>query len=195
MPTPEPDRAERDRTANLLGALSLVVSDRMSDAMAGAAGQSETAAATLSALHHLVERPSIDLLRQVLGLTSSGTVRLVDRLAAAGYVRRVSGNDGRVTQVALTASGRRAAQRVSAARGAALDRAIATLSPADQQTLSELVSRLLVGLMRGPGAVRWMCRLCDTRACGHDTGHCPVRTAALATYGGTGEPAQDSYPT
>jgi DNA-binding MarR family transcriptional regulator len=180
------DGAEQDRTANLLGALSLVVADRMSDAIAGAAGQSETGAAALSALHHIVERPSIDKLRQVLGLTSSGTVRLVDRLVAAGYVERVPGNDGRATYVALTPSGRRAARRVSAARTAVLDGALASLSPTDRQTLTDLVSRLLVGLMRGPGAQRWMCRLCDTLACGHHTGRCPVINAALATHGGTG---------
>ena len=49
-----------------------------------AAGQSESAAAALSALLHFLDRPSVDLLRQVLGLTSSGTVRLVDRLAESG---------------------------------------------------------------------------------------------------------------
>ena len=38
----------------------------------------------LSALHHFLDAPSVDLLRQVLGLTSSGPVRLLDRLHAAG---------------------------------------------------------------------------------------------------------------
>ena len=51
-----------DRGANLLGALSLALSDRISDAISAAAEQSErpgseTAAEALSALHHfLVER-------------------------------------------------------------------------------------------------------------------------------------------
>jgi DNA-binding MarR family transcriptional regulator len=171
-----------DRTGNLLGALSLVVSDRTADALTEAAGHGETAAAALSALHQFLDRPSIDLLRQVLGLTSSGTVRLVDRLEAAGYVRRRPGADGRSTVVSLTPAGRRAARRVAAARAAVLEGALAALSPAERRTLDGLASKLLVGLMRGPGAVRWMCRLCDLGACGREQGHCPVANAAGDRY-------------
>src|SRR5882757_6429560 len=121
--TPRPRTVEFDRGANLLGALSLAVSDRMSDAISAAAEQSErpgseTAAEALSALHHFLARPSIDRLRTVLGLTSSGTVRLVDRLEQAGYVERRPGEDGRTTVVTLTAVGERMARRVSDAREA-----------------------------------------------------------------------------
>jgi hypothetical protein len=61
-----------DRGANLLGSLSLALSDRMSDAISAAAAQSdrpgsETAAEALSALHHFLDGPSIDRLRTVLG--------------------------------------------------------------------------------------------------------------------------------
>src|SRR4051794_41929024 len=78
---------------------------------------SGSAAVALSALHHLLDSPSIDLLRQVLGLTPSGAVRLVDRLAADGLVRRTPGPDGRQVAVVLTARGRRAAAAVASARG------------------------------------------------------------------------------
>src|SRR5204863_101435 len=114
-----------DRAANLLGALALVVADRTGDAIGGAAGQSTTAATALSALYHFLDRPSVDRLRQVLGLTSSGTVRLVDRLVEAGHVRRESGTDGRSTVVVLTAAGRRAARKVAAARAEVLGAALA----------------------------------------------------------------------
>ena len=89
-----------DQAANLLGALSLVITDRTAEAMAGAGGRPETAAVALSALVHFLDHPSVDRLRQVLGLTSSGTVRLVDRLVAAGYLERGPGPDGRTTSVA-----------------------------------------------------------------------------------------------
>ena len=72
------------RDGNVLGALSLVVADQMSDAVAAAADHSLTAAAALSALEQFADGCSIDSLRRILGLTSSGTVRLVDRLVAAG---------------------------------------------------------------------------------------------------------------
>jgi DNA-binding MarR family transcriptional regulator len=171
-----------DRSGNLLGALSLVLADRTSEAVAEAAGRSESAAAALSALLHFLDKPSVDKLRQVLGLTSSGTVRLLDRLQAAGYVERGPGADGRSTSVSLTAQGRRAAERVADARAGVLAGALAALTPAERETLDDLAGKLLVGLMRGPGATRWMCRLCDLRACGRDEGRCPVANAARERY-------------
>jgi DNA-binding MarR family transcriptional regulator len=171
------------RTGNLLGALSLAVADRTTAAAGDSVGQSESAAVALSALHHFLEDPSVDLLGRVLGLTPSGAVRLVDRLQEAGYVSRRPGRDGRSVSLRLTASGRRAAERVSAARAAVLEEALADLAPGERRALDELVSRLLVGLIREPGATRWTCRLCDTTACGRSAGRCPVANAARERYG------------
>src|SRR5262249_57478847 len=83
----------------------------MTEAMAAAGGRPESGAAALCALLHFLDRPSVDRLRQVLGLTSSGTVRLVDKLAETGYVGREPGTDGRSVSIVLTEQGRRAAQR------------------------------------------------------------------------------------
>jgi DNA-binding MarR family transcriptional regulator len=171
-----------DQPQNRIGALALVVTDRMVEATDAAVGLSVSDATALSALHHFLDRPSVDLLRQVLGLTSSGTVRLVDRLVQAGYVRRSGGEDGRSTTVALTASGRRAAVRVSAARAEVLEEALRVLPPAERRQLDSLTSRVLVGLMREPGATRWMCRLCDTHACGRDVDECPVANEARRRF-------------
>jgi DNA-binding MarR family transcriptional regulator len=167
-----------DRAANLLGALSQIVADQSADAVALAAGRSESAAAALSALLHFLDRPTIDLLRQVLGLTSSGTVRLVDRLEESGYVRREPGADGRSTSVALTDAGHVAAERVSAARADVLRRSIAVLSDDERAAVEHLIGKVLVGMMRGPGATRWMCRLCDIGVCRGAPGGCPVGNAA-----------------
>jgi DNA-binding MarR family transcriptional regulator len=170
---------------NVLGALSLVVADQMSDAVAAAADHSLTAAAALSALDHFADGCSIDRLRRILGLTSSGTVRLVDRLAAAGEVRRREGPDGRTTSVALTAAGRRAARRVTAARATVLEDALSGLSPAERRDLEDLAARVLDGIVRSKLAreaqsTRWICRLCDTSACGRAEGRCPAASAAAA---------------
>ena len=170
------------QTANLLGALSLMIADRMADAMGEAGGRPESAAAALCALLHFLDRPSVDLLRQVLGLTSSGTVRLVDRMTEAGYAERGPGHDGRSTSVTLTEVGRAAAQRVAAARADVLEGALAGLPEADRAALRRILGTMLVGLMRGPGAVRWMCRLCDTGACRGAEGGCPVGNAARERY-------------
>jgi DNA-binding MarR family transcriptional regulator len=175
------DGLEHD--ANLVGSLALALTDRTSAAMAAASGLSESQATALSALHHFLDRPSIDTLRQVLGLTSSGTVRLVDKLVDAGYVRRRAGTDARSTAITLTAAGRAAAKRVVAARAAVLADALAPLSHDDRTILAGLVGRVLVGLMRPPGATRWGCRQCDTGTCRGATGdRCPVGNAARARY-------------
>ncbi len=175
--------AHLDRAANVFGALSLVVADQATDAVAAAAGRSDSAAAALSALLHFLDKPSIDRLRQVLGLTSSGTVRLVDRLAESGYVRRDPGVDGRSTSIALTEHGRQAASQVSAARAEVLERALAVLAPDERETFERLASKVLVGMMRGPGATRWICRLCDIGICRGTEGGCPVGRAAMARHG------------
>jgi DNA-binding MarR family transcriptional regulator len=168
------------RAANVLGALALVLTDRIEDAVEDAAAQAATAATALSALVHVLPpEPSIDLVRQVLGLTHSGTVRLVDRLEQAALVQRTPGPDRRTAAVRLTAAGRRAATRVSGRRAEVLQDALATLDGEEQEQLAALAGRVLAGLRRDPTAdpapvTRWACRLCDTAACGRADGRCPV---------------------
>lgn len=168
--------------ANLVGALALAVTDRTSAAMAEAGGVSESAATALSALHHFLARPTVDMLRQVLGLTSSGTVRLVDSLVKAGYVRRKPGPDGRSTAITLTASGRAAAKRVAAAREQVLTDVLAPLDETERAALSAAIGKVLVGLMRPPGATRWNCRQCDTVTCRGSNDGCPVGNEAIRRY-------------
>ncbi len=141
-----------------------------------------TADAALSALHHFLDGPSLDRLRQVLGLTPSGAVRLVDRLVAAGLVTRGPGADGRSRSVALTPAGRAAAERVTAARSAALTDLLGELSPAERETLHDLLGRLMAGVVRGKDGGAWLCRLCDVTACGRAEGRCPTANAAAVKY-------------
>jgi DNA-binding MarR family transcriptional regulator len=178
-------RRER-QAANLLGALALALDDRLKRAVTEASGVSESDAVALSALHHFLASPSVDLLARVLGLSSSGTVRLVDRLEKAGLVRRTTAPDGRVTSVALTATGRRRAQAVTRARTELMERALGALTPAERRQFGELAGTILAGLIRPPGASRWTCRLCDVVACGRPDGHCPVYEAAKSRYGAGG---------
>jgi DNA-binding MarR family transcriptional regulator len=176
------------RTANVLGALALLVGDRMEDAVAGASGHSVTAATALSALYHFLDRPSIDQLHRVLGLSSSGTVRLVDRLEADGLVVRGAGSDARSTTVSLTEAGREAAAAVASARSAVLSGMLDLVPPADRAALADIGARMLAAVMLGPGPPPWVCRLCDTISCGHADGGCPIsRAVADARGSGAGE--------
>jgi len=172
----------RDRTANLLGALALAISDRTTAAVTGVAGNSATAAAALSALDQFLDRPTIDRLRQVLGLTPSGTVRLVDRLEEEGHVTRGPGTDGRSRSVALTRKGKRTAARIAAARTGVLTESLGGLSTAELSTLHGLLGRVMAAYVRTnldhPGEQGWICRLCDLNACGRAAGHCPTANTA-----------------
>jgi DNA-binding MarR family transcriptional regulator len=183
------DHTSLDRPANLLGALALVVSDQMADATAAAAGRSDSAPAALAALLHFLDRPSVDLLRQVLGLTSSGTVRLLDRLAESGYIEREEGPDRRSTSVVLTERGDAVAREICQARTELLDRVLAPLTPRERAAFDRLAGKMLVGMMRGPGAVRWGCRLCDTGICRGAPGGCPVGNAARERYAQARQPS------
>jgi DNA-binding MarR family transcriptional regulator len=171
-----------DGPANVFGALALIVADQMADVTASAAGRSDSAPAALAALHHFLDRPSVDLLRQVLGLTSSGTVRLLDRLAESGLIEREPGADGRSTAISLTGAGAAKAREICGARAEVLQRALSALSPEERAAFSALAAKMVVGMMRGPGAVRWMCRLCDTGVCRGAPGGCPVGNAARERY-------------
>jgi DNA-binding MarR family transcriptional regulator len=177
----ETDRARQ--VSNVLGALVLALSDRLEEAVVDAAGQSENSGAALSALYHFLEAPRIELLAQVLGLSHSGAVRLVDRLESDGYVRRRTGDDGRVTLVELTAAGRRRGEAITSSRTALFEDALSPLSDDERIRLGVLVGKVLGGLVRTPGATRWTCRLCDVGRCGRALGHCPAYEAAKARHG------------
>jgi DNA-binding MarR family transcriptional regulator len=170
-----------------LGALALVVADQITAAAAQAAGQAVSGATALSALAHFLDRPSLDRLHSVLGLTPSGAVRLVDRLEADGFVTRSAGPDGRTRSVVLTARGRRVAVRVAAARAAVVRPLVADLSSAEQETLRDLLSRMMAKVVAAKDGGAWICRLCDIGVCGRAQGRCPAANAGAVKYGQTGD--------
>ena len=166
------------RDANLLGALSLAVSERLETATSAAAAHGGSGPAALAALEPFLGGSSIDTMRKPLGLTHSAAVRLVDRLAAAGLVMRAAGDDGRSVAVFLTPAGRRAAAQVREGRMIALTKVLVPLDAAEREQLTRIVEKLLAGLTSGRADARHICRLCDAGACGHEEGRCPVTRAA-----------------
>jgi MarR family transcriptional repressor of emrRAB len=160
------------RTANLLGALGIVLADALADA-AEPAGGSSTATA-LVALYGPSASASIDALARVVGLSHSGTVRLVDRLAADGLVERRRGADQRSTALVLTPAGRRVARQTLRRREGNLQKLLASLTDDQQAALADLTGCVLGEL--GDAEPR-VCRLCDLEACGRSRGECPVAPA------------------
>jgi DNA-binding MarR family transcriptional regulator len=168
-------------TANLLGAVALALTDRAAAAVAVAGGDtdlSQSAAAALTSLTQFLDRPTLDRLHAVLGVSPSGAVRIVDRLASNGLVVRGTGADRRTRSVRLTRKGRAAAERVARVRAAVLEDVIADLSVAERRTLHELLGRIAERIVDTKHGGAWICRLCDLAACRRTEGHCPVANAA-----------------
>jgi len=183
-------RSEFDRTTNLVGAFAMLATDAVREATERAAGHRDSAPAALVALYESARGRSVDELRQVVGLTPSGGVRLVDRLVAAGHAERRTGSDRRTVLVMLTPRGRRAAKAVQGARMQAVDGVLAGLTAAERLSLGKLVAKLigtstlerLSQRRRGEvPAGGWLCRLCDFSACGRDRDECPAATAAASS--------------
>jgi DNA-binding MarR family transcriptional regulator len=170
-----------DHDANVIGAMTVVLGDRIRDATEDASGMGGALPAALSALHEWAGGRSIDTLAGGLRLSHSRTVRVVDKLARAGLARRIADpRDGRGVLVELTPAGRVAGARVLGARERALAGVIDELEPGDRATLARLAEAVLARTTTGRLAARATCRLCDAHACGHDDGRCPVTRAADA---------------
>lgn len=186
-PTADP---ELPRLANLLGAWSLAVSDRITTAAAVAAGRGGQAPAALVALDQFADGRTIEELSGVLGLTHSATVRLVDALVADGNAaRRRRSGDRRTVAIRLTPRGRATAQRIIRARGEAVQEVLGGLTATQRRTLTAMAERLTGDLaslrleQRAAGESPvggWLCRMCDFGACGRPEGRCPA--AARAAY-------------
>jgi hypothetical protein len=117
----------------------------------------------------------------VLGLTPSGAVRLVDRLAEAELVNREPGPDKRSRAVRLTADGHRRAATVGAARSTYLLALTANLSTEEVDTLRALLGRVMTAVVSEKNGGAWTCRLCDLEACRRAQGECPTYNAAIAS--------------
>ena len=180
-------RSSHQHAANVLGALSLVVADRMNAAVEAVAALGPSAPAALAALHEFLDGGSVTQLSSVLGLSHSGTVRLVDRLAVEGLVERIGAQDGRAVSVVLTSSGRRVALRIRQARSKALTSALSALTSDEVDNLAAALDKMLTTITLARARERsarphgrpqpWLCRLCDFAACGRSEGNCPVNNA------------------
>ena len=160
------------RVENLLGALSLTMADRLRGVGAGH-GMSASEQAAVVTLHAHADRP-VSWLGEVLGLTSSGVTRLVDRVVERGWVTRSPGSDARQRRLRLTAAGTKRARALLREREAVLTDAMATLPRVERAELERLLDRLVGALTEENVPALHTCRLCDRTAC-RSAGHeCPL---------------------
>jgi DNA-binding MarR family transcriptional regulator len=130
---------------------------------------------------------SVHMLSQAVGLTHSGAVRLVDRLADTGWVTRRPGDDARSVKIALTRRGRTVAERARARRNDEVVGALEGLTARQRSDLMRSCEIVIGNLTRQrlaqreaggvpPGGA--LCRMCDFSACGRPSGQCPAAQTA-----------------
>jgi MarR family transcriptional regulator, negative regulator of the multidrug operon emrRAB len=163
------------REANLLAVLALELAGRMADAAARVSSMSAEGPAAIAALR-LYPGCSVEELRRVLALSHPGTVRLVDRLQAAGLVERRAGRDRRSLALVATPAGDEAAAGILDARLAVVGDVLAPLDDDERRALEPLLERLVGALADDHAAARRVCRLCDVDVCGHPE-RCPITQA------------------
>lgn len=128
-------------------------------------GPRDLAALTLLATH---DGCSADWLFARIGLTQSGTVRLIDRLERLGYVDRA--RRGRLLALGLTDSGRDLLAAWTVARDSATEEVLDALTADERRQLTELLSTALRRTPRARATADATCRFCDWPACSS----CPV---------------------
>lgn len=166
---------DADRTANLLGATALAVTDLALSGATGAAGTSASGAAALVVLSAAPGLSVTELGRRV-GLSQPAAARMVDSLESGGLVERRAG-PGRWVSVQPTQAGLRTARTVLAARGAPLTGVVDVLEEDERRALDGLLAKLLTRLHGEVGNAERLCRLCDRAGCVRDAAVCPVGQA------------------
>jgi MarR family transcriptional repressor of emrRAB len=180
---------DHSRLANLLGALAIGIADRIRHAVAEQTSLGGEAAAALIVLGH---EPglSVDQLGKVLKLSHPGTVRVVDRLVAAGLAeRQPAASDRRALALHLTRSGEAERARVLQGRGAAVAAVLDHVPPEHYPVLEQLVEQMLVSLPSDATSALSVCRFCDQHACAN----CPMDqygTLCPQTTADIGRPAR-----
>ncbi len=162
-----------EKLANLLGAAGLVVQDALAEADA-----SDSASAALICVGSHPDE-SIAVLSQAIGISHSGTVRLVEKLVEENLIRRVrTAQDKRSAVLSLTAKGKKRFAATLRRRQEALAALTEGLSDAETKRLIALFSRMLAKSVASEEDARRTCRLCCEEAC-RPSG-CPVEEAAQA---------------
>jgi DNA-binding MarR family transcriptional regulator len=175
---------KRQRVENLLGALSLAITDAVARGIEEAEGAYGSDTFAIILLLH-AETLRSDVLARQLGLAQSSTVRLVDRLEREGLVERNTGSDRRIVMVGLTARGLRAAESILTARRNVLRDLVGRLTESERLALHGISSKLLTGLTVDIESGEHNCRLCDEDAC--NLADCPVETT-YQTFAGALQP-------
>lgn len=158
-----------NRTANLLGVVGLAVADRIQDTAREVLKHTGETPAALVVIGYGLG-PSNDQLRRILGLSHSGTVRLVDRLVADGLIERREGQDKREVALFVSKRGKALREEILKERLAVIRPLLKPLSSEEQETFAALLHKMLSSMETTDMERCTLCRLCDDRVCSN----CPI---------------------
>lgn len=162
-----------ERTANILGALAVALSGRITSETSALSGVSPSAVSALIQIH-FYPGICVEQIRSQIWVSHSATVRVIDSLEDAGLIerRRVDGRDGRVMSLFMTDRGAGVVTEVLNRRNS-ITRAMVTSFPPHEQPLVERVVCGLISSLVQPGPEQeYVCRFCDLSACPQD--QCPM---------------------
>jgi len=162
--------ATEPEIANLLGALSLAVMDRIEQGARDIIGHAGETPAALIVIGYGPK--TNDKLRRILGLSHSGTVRLVDRLVSDRLVERRPGKDGREIALHLTAKGAAFRKDLLTSRISAVASFVDVLSASERKRLGKLIRNVLARQDTSEMDRFTICRMCDNGVCSN----CPLPT-------------------
>ena len=158
-----------DFAANLLGVLGLALADRIRETARDILNHvGETPAALVVIGYDL--GPSNNELRHILGLSHPGSVRLIDRLVADGFVERREGRDKRAVALYLTREGKQVRKKLLKGRLAVVRPFLESLTDSEVESLTALLHKMLSSLKPTDIERCSLCRLCDDSVCTN----CPI---------------------
>ena len=160
------------RDANLLGALTTTLADRLFAAMAEEVGVSGVAASVL-VLIDAEQDITIEQLARVLGVAQPSMTRAVTVLESSGFIAKEPAVDKRSRVLRLTDAGQAMLVRMLSRRAALLEEAISAVAPEDAPVLSRALAAMLEAMPKRSDDRFRICRLCDEAACG-PRANCPV---------------------
>jgi MarR family transcriptional regulator, negative regulator of the multidrug operon emrRAB len=159
--------------ANILGALAVLIQDRVEGVWQASLDLSPMAAAALVQIDN-EPGSSIEAVASRIGLTHSATVRVVDKLAERGLVDKDRARkDARAQSLTLSRAGKRLAQQLHEARNQVTDDLLADLAPAQRAALEQTIRTILHRCVEPGREADVTCRVCDDRRCSPDI--CPIR--------------------
>ena len=160
---------------NLLGAFTTTIASNIEMEVAELDGRSLSHEAALVAINNH-PNDGIEMLSKVLGLTHSGSVRLVNNLVHDGFVdRHRSKIDARAVVLCVTDAGRARANKILLAREKITSSVLDVLGENEKETIVPILETILSAMTGNVVEARRICRFCDEGVC--RKAGCPVEIA------------------